>query len=292
LTVFASTACLVEPRGLWGIVELYRGAGLGAVELGSCVLDPDDALDLVPRLRSLGLDLVVHNYFPPPADSFVLNMASRNDEIAQRSLDFVLDALTLSAELGAPFYSVHAGFLTDPIGFDGTSFILPAPASERDAAVALERFVAALRRALERADSLGLELLVETSVCTDELRGKLLLLTSDEWDALFRELPSPSLGVLLDTGHLNVTAQTLGLDRLAFVDAIAPRVRAFHVHDNLGSSDEHLPVESGSWVHGVLLRESFAGLPVTVEAKFATVSGLSEHVAWLEGELAREATPR
>src|SRR5581483_4224646 len=119
---------------------------------------------------------------------------------------------------------------------------------------ALDRLVAALEVAIDRAEALGVELLIENSVFTEALRGKLLLPKPEDFLALFRRLGQRRLGLLVDTGHLNVTARTVGFDRLAFVDAVEPYVRAFHVHDNDGFADSHLPVGEGSWVLDVLAR--------------------------------------
>ena len=91
-----------------------------------------------------------------------------------------------------------------------------------------------------------------------------------------------SLGVLLDTGHLNVTASTLGFDRLELVDAVAGRVGAFHLHDNDGAVDEHRPVEEGSWALDVVRRERFAAIPVTVEARVPGAAELAAYIARLQ----------
>ena len=110
----------------------------------------------------------------------MLNLASGDDGIRQRSLELVFRALALTARLGAPFYSVHAGFITDPTSFGKTSFVFPMPASPDDTQFALHRFTTALEMAVDRAQHLGVQLLVENNVCSRELSGKLLLLTADE----------------------------------------------------------------------------------------------------------------
>lgn len=280
MTVYVSTAAVSAPRELWAILAAYRDVGIDRVELGFC--DLDDVHALGPRLRSLGLDYLVHNYFPPPPDPFVLNLASSDRELARRSLEMVLEAIDLTAELGAPFYSVHAGWITDPIGFDGTSFVLPDPRPGEEAE-ARSRLADALGVALARAEERDVGMLLENNVCTDDLRGKLLVLEADDLTALLRELGSSRLGLLLDTGHLNVTARTLGFDRLAFVDTVASYVRALHVHDNDGVVDQHRPIESGTWVQALLRRPVFAGVPVTVEAKFPDATAAQTQARFLTG---------
>jgi sugar phosphate isomerase/epimerase len=82
---------------------------------------------------------------------------------------------------------------------------------------------------------------------------------------------------LLDTGHLNVSARTLGFVREEFVEAIGGYVRAFHVHDNDGRSDQHRPVEDDSWVWPVLDQPALAALPAVIEARFDSVTALRAH---------------
>jgi sugar phosphate isomerase/epimerase len=268
--VYASTSCL--GRGFWETLRTYRESGIHGVELGSTTEQLGDGL--LDRLCAEGLEYVVHNYFPPPAEAFVLNLASPDEEIRRRSLRLVDEGLELAAALRSPLYSVHAGFVTDPVGFDGRSFVF---AGGGNADRAKERFAGALEAALARAGELGVELLVENNVCTNELRGSVLLQTADEFDEL------PGFGILLDTGHLNVSARTLGFDRLDFVERLAPRIRAFHLHDNDGSADAHDPVAPGSWALEAVRRTE--PVAVTVEARFANVEELHRHLDWLRAQL-------
>ena len=281
-SIFVSTACLPGVQPLTSRLLLYRRYGLNAIELGANV--STDGVDF-SEIGKMNFQFLVHNYFPPPADPFVLNLASGDSRIRNRSLHFVRDSISLAARLGAPFYSVHAGFITDPTGFGSTSPIFPMPSSPNEAQAAMRRFITSLKTVIEYAGQLGIGLLVENNVCPEELRGKLLLQASDEFLRLFRSLRSPHLGILLDTGHLNVSAHTLGFDRAVFVDQVAPYVRAFHVHDNDGTADAHQPVRAGSWVLDVLRQPQFAGLPIVVEARFNNVTDLRRHVDWLKDEL-------
>lgn len=282
-TIYVSTACLPGVESVKSRVSLYKSHGLNAIELGAGVYANKDSISYLIGMKG---QFLVHNYFPPPSKPFVLNLASGEEDIHRRSRGFVLGALDLTARLNAPFYSVHAGFITDPTSFGKTSFVFPMPSSLEESQVAMDRFVTALGIMLDSAEHFGLMLLVENNVCSEDLYGKLLLLTADEFLELFRILPSQHLGILLDTGHLKVTANTLDFNCMAYIERITPYIRAFHVHDNDGTLDTHQPIKPGSWVLDVLRKPEFASLPIIVEAKFDNVAELCRHVEWLRKELA------
>ena len=280
--IFVSTACLSGLQSIASRVTLYKRHGLDAIELGAGI----SSNEIIPsQISNMECQFLVHNYFPPPIDPFVLNLASSNSNIRQRSIDFISDAIALTASLNAQFYSVHAGFITDPTSFKNNSFVLPNPSSPNASSCALNRFTSALEVEINYAEHFGVGLLVENNLCTTALRGKLLLQTADEFLELFDKIKSKNLGILLDTGHLNVTAHTFGFDPMSFIDQVAPHIRAFHVHDNDGISDTHQPIQPDSWVLDVLCQPKFADLPIVIEAKFNNVRDLCEHVNWLQIEL-------
>ena len=284
-SIFVSTACLTYIEPLKERIRRYLDHGLTAIELGAGVTMDDETLAFI---STMNVRTIIHNYFPPPKKPFVLNLASGNEEIRSRSLEMVFRALDLTREIGAPFYSLHAGFITDPTSFDKTSFIFPMPKSPIGVTQANERFVLMMATVLEYAKTLGVGLLIENNVCSPTQVGKLLLLKVEEFYNIFQALPMPELGILLDTGHLNITAHTLGFDRETFVDQVAPYIRGFHLHDNDGTEDSHLSVDSGSWTLNILRRPEFINLPIVVEAKFARVTDLHRHVDWLEEQLGNE----
>jgi sugar phosphate isomerase/epimerase len=272
--VYASTACLDGGGSLWDILDAYAAEGLELVELGLSRLDDRDRL--VERLRARPCSYAVHNYFPPAKEPFVLNLASGDDGIAARSVAFVQAALELASALEAPFYGVHGGFGVDPALAGGRLVTPPAP--RREALVdAARRYEERIGPLADRARRLGVALLVENNVCTEADRGKLLHQTADELEELTEAVPG--LGLLVDTGHLNVTARTLAFDREAFLRRLTTRIGAFHVHDNDSLVDRHLPLAPDAWAVPLL---RLVGAPLVVEARFADASALAAHVAALE----------
>lgn len=97
----------------------------------------------------------------------------------------------------------------------------------------LEKSHAFWSRMAERAVSLNTVLLIENVWEKDPTFHVDLL----------ERVDSPNFGFCLDVGHQNSFSTT---PLLEWVDALAPRLREIHLHDNDGSHDTHWPVGEGN----------------------------------------------
>jgi sugar phosphate isomerase/epimerase len=271
--IFVSTACLPSGATLAQRLQEFQQLGFDKVELGGGV--EVDANWLTVASDS-DLTCLLHGYFPPPRESFVFNLASDDADVAQRSMDHVRAAVDASVALGAPFYSLHSGFITDPVGYDGATFVLPDPADGQTEA-ARERFSERLKVVLREAQSRGVGLLVENNVCQQQHRDKVLMHSPDEIVAFIEGFHEPGLGLLLDTGHLRVSAKTLGFEEVRAVERLRGFVMATHLHMNNGLQDQHLPADTeGPTWHA--LRPVLSGGPIVVEARFSCGADLRRYV--------------
>jgi len=281
--VFVSTSCLKGRFGsLNDLLQIYIDSAIRRIELGP--VSGCESFEISPSFIKGDIKYLVHNYFPPPEKPFVLNLASRDDGLHARSLALCMNAIDLCAELGAPYYSVHAGFRSD-ISPDSLGDIIRYEEVVTYES-AFRTFVESLEVLDAHAKKRGVSLLVEPNVISVfNLRmGRndiALICESEEILNLIELLGSDNVGILLDTGHLNVTAKTLGFDRFKFAADIAQYVRAIHLHDNDGSRDSHEPVKPDSWVFDLLSIRELNGLPITLEAKFGNMGDLRRHVEWV-----------
>jgi sugar phosphate isomerase/epimerase len=287
--IYASTACLPRQFPTLGAqLAAMTAAGLDAIELGYSPPLADLAL---PRdLGRFPARYLVHNYFPAPTEPFVLNLASQHATTLSRSREFCHTAIELSAALGAPFYSVHCGFLAelDPSSLGRKLTFADVTDYERGYAT----FVESLQELVTVAEHANIVLAVEPNVVAAfnliEGRNALLMLAEPrEFFRLLKDFSGRRLGVLLDLGHLNVSATTLGFAHHEFVEAVAPRIAGFHVHDNDGVVDQHRPIAADSWVLEMLRQPRFAAAPIVVEAKFPDTDALARHCIWLKKSLNR-----
>ncbi|HPD13728.1 MAG TPA: sugar phosphate isomerase/epimerase [Planctomycetota bacterium] len=128
--------------------------------------------------------------------------------------------------------------------------IHPGGAGLVDPAARLEAQVRTLDELAAHVRGSGLVLCVENCSSGDALRP------------LLAATPPDAVGVCLDTGHLNLTAES----QAAFIRACGPRLRALHLAENDKSGDQHnLPYARGGsvpWgeVAEALAQASYQGL--------------------------------
>jgi sugar phosphate isomerase/epimerase len=191
-----------------------------------------------------------HNYFPAPAEPFVLNLASLDPAIRRRSVEHCRQGLELASESGAPFFSVHAGLCLDPDPSQlGHQLDVERPFQREKNWAA---FLDSLSGLIREADDLGVGLLVENNVLASfnlpsSGQNPLLCVDPAECLRLLREVDHTRLGLLLDTAHLKVSSGTLGFSAAEGVQALAPFVQALHHSDNDGLTDSNQAISASYW---------------------------------------------
>jgi sugar phosphate isomerase/epimerase len=204
--------------------------------------------NLPAKIVSSNFRGLVHNYFPPPRTPFVLNLASAHAQTRTRSIAHARKAIRLAARVQAPFYSVHAGFCVEPSPNELGHSLARHTSRRADRPGYWKRFLRAIRTLLKDADRAGIDLLIENNVVSREnARVPLLCADTRETSRLFQEIRSPRLGLLVDTGHLKVSAHTLSFAIGGFINGLKNYIRAFHHSDNDGRSDSNQPLGASYW---------------------------------------------
>lgn len=270
--IFVSSGAFQAPS-LSGVLAECNGCSVENLELSSGLhVESSEHASIVEQCSGMRR-LLVHNYFPPPKRPFTLNLASENDEIHQQSVDLARSAIDLCRLLNTPFYSIHAGIAIDlPPSLLGrpeeqTEF---ADSRKIDRCHALSRFRETVVDLAGYAHTRGVGLLLENNVVTEEQvagsrENPLLLADPIETRKFFEDMPSAAnVGLLLDLGHLRVSAQALSFDpQQAFVELL-PYVGAFHVSWNDGVRDTNEPIPEDAWFLSELA--TVPQVPVVLEA--------------------------
>ena len=110
MKIHISTTFLQDNRPLYEAMQLCKESGIKSVEIGSnhCYEENYD------YLSDFSFQYLVHNYFPIPKKSFVLNIASFDDNIRNRSILHIKEAIDFCCKIGAHLYTFHPGLLLLP----------------------------------------------------------------------------------------------------------------------------------------------------------------------------------
>lgn len=227
--------------------------------------------DLLELKEKYNLNYLCHNYFPPPKTDFVLNIASLNPEISERSVSHVLEAIRLSKSLGAKIFAFHAGFLIDiPVGSIGKR-IDQLPLFDREKCI--EQFCRNYELIRKHCD--GIRLYIENNVLSAENYlsfGKTNPFFMCDLAGIKEFSEKIRFNHLLDLAHLHVSCQSLGLDFSKEASELIAATDYIHVSDNDGTADTNQGLRENSPVHKALRVSSLTEKIVTLEV----YSGLEE----------------
>lgn len=250
-TVFISTGG-IRAKSATETARDFFSHGISAVELSGGAFSATQK-DEIFSLRNDVL-LQVHNYFPPPSQPFVFNLASSDSVLLDRSVQHVRRAMRLSVAVGRPVYSFHAGFRINPkVSELGLPF---GPNVLRERFSAMQQFGESVLLLAEEARREGVTLLIENNVLNAVNMARfgedpLLLTNPDEIVVFMREMPV-NVGLLLDVAHLKVSGVTLGFDPVDAHTKVMPWIRGYHLSDNDGTEDSNQAVASDSWFWDVI----------------------------------------
>ena len=222
-------------------------AGVKSIELSGGAYSET----LLSDLQALAQDIhfQVHNYFPPPADPFVLNLGSLDTLTAERSIAHVEQALQWCTALGADRYSFHAGFLLDPKVDELGKRIPSRSLFDRDECI--DVFISRVSRLAEIAEKAGIVLMIENNVLSAKnakefSANPLLMCDPQECQKIMGLLPG-SVKQLIDVAHLKVSANSLNFDASQMFELCNERIAAYHLSDNDGLEDSNKPFGEDAW---------------------------------------------
>ena len=213
---------------------------LHCIEFSSGIYEEDIVSKLV-ELQASGITVQIHNYFPVPKKSFVINLASTNDFILQQSRDHARRSIDIAARLHTRRYSIHSGFCIDPNANSlGSSF----GKATIDYSSSQSIFIDSITELLGYANSKNVDLYIENNNLIKENMSRHnscpLLGVSLEEMALYKE--KTGVKILIDTGHLLVSSNTLNLNILHQLEMAYDVSDAYHISTNDSLRDSNLPI--------------------------------------------------
>jgi len=278
-TPYISTSCLSNKHDSFHTLEIYNNLGIKNVELGTCK-EPHIDLGI---LKKYAFNYIVHHYFPPPEKPFIVNLASQNREILEKSIIQIRKSIDFCADFNINFFSFHAGFRVDPdINLKFSCDNIPEYENS------FNIFRESVRKIVDYAEIKGVRIAIENNVLSeynliDGRNNLLLMCESWEYKRLFNEINSKNLGILLDIGHLKITSNLLKFNANVFIDELKDKTFAVHVHENNGRLDEHRCPKDGDWALTTVNRYfKNRNIPIVLECKCSNKEELRKTIMLLK----------
>ena len=236
--IYVSSCCSKRRKIGAAILELAEH-GFQNIELsgGTRYYDKYE-LDLFELKDKYDLNLLLHNYFPPPKENFALNLASLNDEVYQKTLEHLKKGIDLSKKLGAPKFGFHAGLFIDINYWEFGNRIHKRELYAKDKATM--RFCEGYSHLIRYAGDI--EVCIENHVVShtnaNTYRDENPFMLTD-YKAYLELRNLMEFKLLLDIGHLKVTSYSLGLSFDEELDKMMPVSDYIHLSDNDGFHDQN-----------------------------------------------------
>ncbi|MDA2909516.1 sugar phosphate isomerase/epimerase [Nitrospiraceae bacterium AH_259_D15_M11_P09] len=266
-----------EPTKVDEVLRLLKGLDIDGVELGSTHSWQPDLVGVLQRCWHGAV--YTHNFFPPARDrNLVINLASKDEVVLERSLEHAERCIDFAAEIGAELYTVHPGFLADAEPGSrrekGRCYDFAFSPERTAHDEAFSRMVDSLKLLLDKATKRGCNLAVETGGSLTR-QGVLLLEQPEEYEQFFREIPD---GVMLNfnLAHTVFATKVHDFSVSEFVQRFGERFAAVELSHNDGVLDQHLPLIADSYVFDYM--DALPNVPLILEFRDVSLDEVRESI--------------
>ena len=246
MDVFASTGGFKNLTFYDAALELVKsGCKNIEVSAGLYVENPEPLLSML----KFECNLMLHNYFPPPLDAFVLNLSSDKPEILARSISLAKVAIDISSNLNSKYYGVHSGFRinlgVEDLGRVKTRHQVISKKKARDI------FMKTVSELGKYAAQKNILLLLENNVLTKANlsffeTNPFLMVQPEEIQNTIIDLDC-EVGLLLDLAHLKISSKTLEFSPQDAISYLNPLVVGYQASDNDSLEDTGLIFDESAW---------------------------------------------
>ena len=243
--LFVSTGGMGSKNAIEAVRHLAK-LGIKSVELSGGKYFENYFEEVIDLARN-NINIQIHNYFPVPKKPFVLNLASKNNEILKLSYEHCINAIFLASKLKKKRYSVHAGFCCDPKVKDlGRSFDLGNKFAREEH---YELFIKTLKSLKKYSDDLGVDLYVENNnTIKENVKHTNSSLLCSEMRELKTIKEQTGVKALIDIGHLVVSAKSLGLNEEKELLLSSQIANAYHLSTNNRLRDQNKPISNEKYL--------------------------------------------
>jgi len=278
MNLSVSTTFTPDNHPLIEALKLCKEAEIKSVEIGSnhCHEDNYDYLTDFP------FQYLVHNYFPIPKESFVVNIASFDENIRKKSLSHIKNAINFAKSIDGKLYTFHPGFLTDPKGSNlfNNNYDFQwdeNQLSKSNHQKANKLMYSMMDEIVKYSQSKKIKIAIETEGSLNK-KDHLLMQKPEEYEEFMSKYSFSDIGINLNIGHLNLAANAFDFNRYDFVNLIQNYILAMELSHNDGQEDQHLPLEKENWYWDIILDQRFKNSYKILEFRNTSINQIQQNV--------------
>lgn len=263
------------------LLKKFSQNNIKNVELSSGIYEKD----IFNKLKKIKkVNLLLHNYFPVPKKPFIINLASKNKVIFNKSLNNLKKSILYSSKLNLKYFSFHAGFLVDPNVKDFGRTLPRQIINKRNEILNL--FIKRINSVSKYAKKNNVMILLENNVLTKKNLKRFnknpFLMTNFEESKKIMKNTDENVRLLIDVAHLKVTSKTLNFNPAKYLSKLDDWIEAYHLSDNNGLADENKNISPNSWFWKYLNKNAKY---CTLELKNLNIKNLKNQIGLCKSKL-------
>jgi len=251
--IFISTTFFKDNSKISEVLDFCQKNNLLNLELGSNHLWEKNQLETVQNYKNN--NYLLHNYFPAPKEFLIVNIASTNSLIRNKSILHAKKCIHFAKIIDAKIYTLHFGFLRDPINKSAnkTNYDFAFNNSDKSKInydLTFKNLVESLYEIMEYANKHQVQIAFETEGSFN--KDFCFMSQIWEYEKLFKIFADDKLKLNLNIGHLNLEISTGSYTLNSFLSLVKNRVIAIELSHNNGRLDQHLPIKKNEWYWSII----------------------------------------
>lgn len=275
--IYLSTTFAQDNTPISKVLHFCKKNNINNVELGS---NHKFEKNYYKICKKYNLNYLVHNYFPIPKKSFVVNIASLDKNIRKKSILHVKKCIRFTKSINSKLYTFHPGFVEDPISSNKNSknydFVW-SKLKKNNYQKVFKQMMISLKEISLYAKQKSVKVAIETEGSFKK-KDLLVMQRPKEFIKLFKHFKPEDLGINLNIGHLNLASKAFGFSKLNFVKLLRDYIVAIEISHNNGFEDQHLPIKKNQWYLKIIKNRNLKDALKILEFRNATIKEIKRSI--------------
>lgn len=279
--VYVSTTFYKDNSKIKDVLNFCKKHKINNLELGSNHCYSKNFLNICKNYK---FKYLVHNYFPIPKKSFVVNIASLDEKIRKRSISHIKRSIRFTKSLKSDLYTFHPGFMDDPKSSNTSKKnydFLWTENKKNNYDLVFRKMIKSLKEIVPYANKKKVKIAIETEGSLKK-KNMLIMQRPAEYKKLFNYFKPGELGINLNFGHLNLASKAFRFSRDNFVKLLKNYIIAFEISHNNRIEDQHLPIKKNQWYLKILNNKKFINLKKILEFRNTSLKNIKSSVRILK----------